>query len=339
MPGASSKLRALRTAKSWISLGFRKENREAQSMRRRLLALFCILFAFTCGASAAEMQKINVGYVPVADFAPLFVAKDKGFFEKKGLDVTLIKILLASNVPGALVAGSLDIGMGTPPMLLVTNESGLDFQVIAAVSRLHKENPFISLIARKQDNITDAAQLKDKKVGVPGFNSSMDITFRKWMMDRHIPYGDGPGQVHLVEAIFPQMHDLLAGGQLDAALVIEPFRTLIIKDGTGNNVRDYFSDLSPDAVAAIWMAKADWIKAHPDIVVGFRTALAEGIADLNANPPEFQSIQVKYLGFASPAKPDWSLQVSKEDLDFFAGISTQVGLIHQQPQIEKLIAP
>jgi hypothetical protein len=29
MPGASSKLRALRTAKSRISLGFRKENREA----------------------------------------------------------------------------------------------------------------------------------------------------------------------------------------------------------------------------------------------------------------------------------------------------------------------
>ena len=304
-------------------------------MFRRLLGVFCALFLFAGSASAAELQKISVGYVPVADFAPLFVAKDKGFFEKKGLDVTLTKILLASNVPGALVAGSLDIGMGTPPMLLVTNESGLDFQAIAAVSRLKKDNPFISLVARKQDNVTDAAQLKDKKVGVPGFNSSMDITFRKWLMDRNVK----PSDVNFVEAIFPQMHDLLAGGQLDAALVIEPFRTLIIKDGTGTNVRDYFSDLSPDAVAAIWMAKADWIKAHPDIIAGFRAGLEEGIADLHANPPEFQSIQMKYLGFASPAKPDWSLHVTKEDLAFFAGISTQVGLIHQQPQIDKLIAP
>src|SRR6185312_3049836 len=151
-------------------------------MFRRLLGVFCILFAWANGVSAAELQKISVGYVPVADFAPLFVAKDKGFFEKHGLDVALTKILLASNVPGALVAGSLDIGMGTPPMLLVTNESGLDFQAIAAVSRLEKDNPFISVIARKQDNITDVAQLKDKKVGVPGFNSSMDITFRKCMI-------------------------------------------------------------------------------------------------------------------------------------------------------------
>ena len=110
-------------------------------VRRLLGVVFCTLFVLASGASAAELQKISVGYVPVADFAPLFVAKDKGFFEKHGIDVTLTKILLASNVPGALVAGSLDIGMGTPPMLLVTSESGLDFEAIAAVSRLKKSIP------------------------------------------------------------------------------------------------------------------------------------------------------------------------------------------------------
>lgn len=308
-------------------------------MVRTLFGALCALLALATAAPAAEPQKISVGYVPVADFAPLFVAKDKGFFEQHGLDVALTKVLLASNVPGAIVAGSLDIGMGTPPMLLVTDESGLDFQAIAAVSRLEKDNPFISLIARKQDNVTEAAQLKDKKVGVPGFNSSMDITFRKWLMDRHIPYGNAPGQIHLVEASFPQMHDELAGGQLDAALVIEPFRTLIIKDGTGNNLRDYMSDLSPDMVAAIWMAKRDWIASHAAAVAGFRAALAQGIDDLKADPAEFQSIQIKYLGFASPARPDWSLKLLPSDLAFFADVSKQVGLIHQPPQINKIIAP
>jgi NitT/TauT family transport system substrate-binding protein len=304
-------------------------------MIRRLLAICCAVMAVATGAAAAELQKIAVGYVPVADFAPLFVAKDKGFFEQHGLDVTLTKILLASNVPGALVAGSLDIGMGTPPMLLVTAESGLDFQAIAAVSRLEKDNPFVSLIARPAANIKDAADLKGKKLGVPGFNSSMDISIRKWLMDRNVQ----PSEVNFVEAIFPQMHDLLAGGQLDAAIVLEPFRTRILKDGTGVDVRDFFADLNPDAIAAIWMAKADWIKAHGDIVAGFRAGLAQGIADLQANPPEFEAIQMKYLGFASPARPDWSLKVTKEDLAFFADMSKQVGLIHQPPQLDKLIAP
>lgn len=304
-------------------------------MVRRLFGALCFLIVCATDASAADLQKISVGYVPVADFAPLFVAKDKGFFEQHGLDVTLTKIMLASNVPGALVAGSLDIGMGTPPMLLVTSESGLDLEAIAAVSRLEKDNPFVSLIARPQANIKVAADLKGKKLGVPGFNSTMDITFRKWLMDRNVQ----PSEVNFVEAVFPQMHDELAGGQLDAAIVLEPFRTLILKDGTGVNVRDFFSDLSPDAIAAIWMAKAEWIKAHPDIVAAFRAGMSQGIDDLQANPPEFESIQKKYLGFASPARPNWSLKVSASDLAFYADISKQVGLIHQPPQLDKLIAP
>lgn len=303
----------------------------------RLVGLLCALLgmAFVTAASAAELEKITVGYVPVADFAPAFVAKDNGYFEKHGLDVTMIKIALASNVPGALVAGSLDIGMGTPPMLLVTAESGLDLVAIASVSRLVKDNPFVSLIARPSANIKEAADLKGKKLGVPGFNSSMDISIRKWLMDRNV----NPSDVNIVEAVFPQMHDLLANGTLDAAIVLEPFRSLIIGDGTGINVRDFFADLSPDALAAIWMAKADWIAKHRDTVKNFRAALSEGIAYLQQNPAEFVAVQKKWLGFASPKIPTFSIDVTKADLEFFAGISKQVGLIHQPVQFDKLIAP
>lgn len=301
----------------------------------RGLAAALLGLAVFASANAAELEKITVGYVPVADFAPAYMAKDKGYFEQHGLDVTMTKVALASNVPGALVANSLDIGMGTPPMLLVTSESGLDLVAIAGVSRLTKDNPFVSLIARPAANIKDAADLKGKKLGVPGFNSAMDISIRKWLMDRKV----APSEVNFVEASFPQMRDLLAGGTVDAVIAIEPFRTLIIKSGTGINVRDFFSDLTPDGLAAFWMAKADWIKAHPSAVEGFRAALAQGVADLQHDPAAFQAIQMKWLGFASPAVPTFSLKVTKEDLAFFADMSKEVGLIHQPPQLDKLIAP
>ncbi len=306
-------------------------------MRPRLVALFGVMLGMACASSAnaADLTKISVGYIPVADFAPAYIAKDKGYFENHGLDVTMVKIALASNVPGALVAGSLDIGMGTPPMLLVTHESGLDFVAIAAVSRLKKEDPIVSLIARPAANVKEAADLKGKRLGVPGFNSAMDITFRKWLMDRNV----SPAQVNFVEAVFPQMHDMLAAGTLDAAIVLEPFRTRILSDGTGVNVRDFFGDLNPDVVAAIWMAKADWIAAHGNAVQGFRAALADGIAELKKNPDEFQSVQLKWLGFASPKIPDFSLAVTKDDLAFYADVSKQVGLIHEPPPLDKLIAP
>ena len=306
-------------------------------MKMGLLGICCALVLGTLARPAlpADLQKINIGYIPVADISPAFVAKDKGYFEKHGLDVTLTKILLASNIPGALVSQSLDIGLGTAPMLLVTSESGLDLVAIAGISRLETANPFVSLIARPAANIKTAADMKGKKLGVPGFNSSMDVSIRKWLMDRQV----APTDVSFVEAIFPQMHDMLANGTLDAAIVLEPFRSLILKDGTGLKVSDFYADLSPDALAAFWMAKADWAAAHRDVIPAFRAALAEGIDDLTKNPAEFQAIQIKYLGFASPAIPSFSLKVTKDDLVFFADMSKQVGLIHQTPQYDKLLAP
>ena len=79
-------------------------------------------------------------------------------------------------------------------------------------------------------------------LGVPGFRSVMDVTFRKWLLTK----GINPSELNIVEASFPQMRDLLKGGQLDAVAVVEPFKSRIIGDQTGNNVADYLADLGPD---------------------------------------------------------------------------------------------
>jgi len=257
-------------------------------MFRRLLGVFCALILFAGSASAAELQKISVGYVPVADFAPLFVAKDKGFFEKKGLDLTLTKILLASNVPGALVAGSLDIGMGTPPMLLVTNESGLDFEAIAAVSRLKKENPFVSLIARPQANIKEAADLKGKKLGVFGGPSSTTFAFLSVLAKNW--YGiDLFKEAELVTAPAPALAELLGKGDIDAALLgtVESIQTFaqdryrVLADLSG----EYKAHQGGRAPAHVVVAtNEEFAKAHPDIVRDYLKAYKGGQQYVHDHP-------------------------------------------------------
>src|SRR5947207_12423622 len=99
---------------------------------RRAFVFVCALAAFTC---AFAQSKVNIGYSPAADFTPVFAAKDKGFFEKRGLDVTLTRIPLASNIPAAIVADSLQIGMGTGSMLVQTAEAGLGLVALNGASR------------------------------------------------------------------------------------------------------------------------------------------------------------------------------------------------------------
>ncbi len=301
----------------------------------QLLGCAAVMLVCASASTAAFAQtKLNVGYVPTSDFLPAFVAKDVGIFEKRKLDVTLTRVALAPNVPPAIIAGSLQIGMGTATLLLDTADAGLGLVAIAGTSRMTDKQPVVSIIARAGANITTAADLKGKRVGVPGFRSMMDVSFRKWLLTK----GVKPAEVNIVEASFPQMRDLLKGGTLDAVAVIEPFRSRITSDQTGIKVADYLAELRPDMLAAMWLAKGDWVTANAQAVRDFRESLAEGMTFIAQNPDKAREIEKKYLGFNAPQLPPYSLAVSTADLDYFVGISRDIGIERKVTDMSSLIA-
>src|SRR5688500_3240005 len=107
-----------------------------------LLALWIAAFP------AAAQQKFSIGYIATADSLPVVVAKEKGIFDKHKLDVTLVRIPLASNIPASVMSDSVQIGMGTGPMLLQTADGGLGLIGIGGVSQITKESSIISIVAR-----------------------------------------------------------------------------------------------------------------------------------------------------------------------------------------------
>jgi len=303
---------------------------------RRILVVLGMfaLCALAASPASSEQTKIAVGHPPAVDFLPVFVAKENGIFEKHNLDVTVTRIPIASNIPAAIVSGSLQIGMGTGPILLQTAEGGLDLVAIGGVSRFLKTNSIVSLVARPGVKIENAGDLRGKKVGVPGLNSMLHVLFQQWLVNNKVQLA----QVTMIETPFPQMKDLLKGGTLDAAIAIEPFRSRIVGDGTGVKVADYATEIQSDILAAFWMAKADWVKANPQTVRAFREAYAEAIDWCLKNPAEAKSLEAKFLGAPSPVVPSYSTEVRPADLELFARIGKDLGLLRQPVDVTKLIA-
>jgi NitT/TauT family transport system substrate-binding protein len=299
----------------------------------KLQKLLALLAALLFALAASAQTKVNIGFSPAADFTPVFAAKDRGFFEKRGLDATLTRIPLASNIPAAIVSGSLQIGMGTGSMLVQTAEAGLGLVAITGASRVVKSNSVVSLVARSGESIKSAADLKGKKVGVPGLNSMLHVLFQKWLLDNKIPLA----QVTMIEAPFPQMRDLLKGGTLDAAIAIEPFRARILSDNTGYRVADYVSEIQEDVLAAFWMTKSEWAQANPQAIRAFREAYEEALAYCVQNPEEARALQIKYLGFPSPVIPSYSTRLNAADLELFEKAGRQVGMLRQPVDVSKLV--
>jgi NitT/TauT family transport system substrate-binding protein len=298
---------------------------------------FAALAALTFGAAPLAAQaaplKVNIGYVPNSDFLPAYIAKDKGFFEKHGIDATLTKVALSSLVPPSLVSQSLDIGMGTPSGFIQTAIGGLDLVVVAGASRFEKSHPVTSLMVRPAANIKTPADLKGKRLGSAGYLSIIDIVLRKWL----IVNGVQPKEVTIVEVPFPQMRDLLANRTIDAATPIEPFVGRITGDGTAVKFADYYYEVANNASGAFWMATRKWVDAHPEAVPAFRAALQEGIDFIKSNESEANAVELKYLGFNAPVKPFYSLEVTPKDLDFYAAILKEIGELPQPVDTTKLI--
>jgi NitT/TauT family transport system substrate-binding protein len=299
----------------------------------KLLKLLLLLWAAVAIASAHAQTKVNIGYSPAADFTPVFAAKDKGYFEKRGLDATLTRIPLASNIPAAMVSGSLQIGMGTGSMLVQTAEAGLGLVAITGASRFQKANSIVSLVARSGESIKSAGDLKGKKVGVPGLNSMLHVMLQKWLLDNNVPLA----AVTMVEAPFPQMNDMLKGGTLDAAIAIEPFRARIVSGNTGYKVADYVTEIQDNMLAAFWMAKSDWAQANPKAIQAFREAYEEALAWCVQNPEDAKALQVKYLGVPSPVIPSYSTAISAQDLELFERAGRQVGMLRKPVDVSKLV--
>jgi len=287
-------------------------------------AVLCAIVLAAAPAGSRAASQISVGYIPVAEFIPNFVGVEKGFYAKYGLEVTLVPIPLASNVPAALLSGSVQIGMTTTPIFLQARENGIELAAISGFARDTRANPQLSLLARKGSGIAQAKDLEGKKVAVPGLNSLFDTALKKWMIDK----GADPKKVSFSEARMPTLADILRGGNVDAITIIDPYRTRALGDGTADKVSDYFSEMMDNQILAFWIVAREWGDKNPSLVDAYRKAMTESIAFVLANAEEAQQIGAKNLKVPISSKwPNWSTDLAPADFAFQAKMESDLGVL------------
>jgi NitT/TauT family transport system substrate-binding protein len=287
---------------------------------RAVLVAMAIGIAGT-GAGFAQTE-VKVGYISNSDLLPTFIAKDKGIFDKLGINVTLTRIAIISNMPAALISGSINIGMSTGPGFLQATEGGLDLVIPGGIARNTPGNSSASLVAGKDSGITRPSDMKGKKLGVPGIGSMFDLLTRKWLVNNNVK----PSDVISVEAPFPQMADLIRTKQIDAVLVIEPFRSRIVEEG-GVRIVDFMDQVRRDVIMAFWISERTWASRNAQALVAFRQGVQEGLKFITDNPQEARAIEAKYLGANAKVLPTYESTVNVADLKFFQDLGKEFGLL------------
>lgn len=284
------------------------------------------IFAVVAIAAPAFAQtKIQIGCTATSDCASAMVAVDDGLFAKHGLDATMVRIGINSNIPAAIVSDSVQIGGPTETVFLQAVDGGLDLVAVAGASRMDPTaNDAVAAFARNGTSLKEARDFVGKKVGAPGIGAFLHALFVKWLVEK----GVDPKSVNFVEVTFPTMNDTLKSGAVDAVLTAEPFVTRMTKAGTGYVAVRYAAELARTEPIISYVATRDFAQKNPEAIAEFRAAIAEAadivntdrdrasasIAAFTKQPLEI--VRLNRPNIAAPVlKPDqlaWWLEVMKQ---------------------------
>ena len=301
---------------------------------RTLLAAFAVCLA----GPAAAQTKINLGYTQANAFMAAFVAKDQGFFAKRGLDVTLQIVPQGSTIASVMAGGTLQAGTLTPPAFLLAVEGGIDAQVVAAATFQTKANPTIGVMAREGSNIKTAADIRGKRVGVPGLNGGNHIVMMKWLKNN----GVDPKDVTVVETNFPQMSDLLKGGQVDVVVPVEPFISRIQQNQVGYLVA--VPTIVDSFLESFYIMNREFIQKNPKAAQDFRESIREAVAWIRQNEAEARKTQVTYLKLPEAAAqtiklPTFAVDVKPQDMQFWIDLLKDFGVTKGTATTQQVLVP
>ena len=277
-----------------------------------MLGLMILLTA--CSSSqvtneAGEIQKIKLpmGYIPNIQYAPFYVAVDKGYFADEGIEIEFDYSFETDGV--ALVgAGELPFAVASGEQVLLARAQ--DLPVVYAFA-WYQQFP-ISVITAVELNVNEPRDLRGDTIGLPGLFGANYIGVQAMLFADEV----NPATDVTFNAIGFNQVESFASGQSDIVVVYTANEPIVLRSqGFEFNelrVADYVQLIANGIVTS-----EETIANNPDLIRAFANAFAKGIADTIANPDEAYEISLKFVEGLADQNKDVQMQVLTTSIEFW----------------------
>ncbi|ONK14588.1 ABC transporter substrate-binding protein [Streptomyces sp. MP131-18] len=293
------------------------------------------------GGSGGDPDDLDLGVIPIIDVAPIRLGIEQGFFAEEGLTVTMTESQGGAAIVPAVTSGSLDIGYSNIVSLLLARSQDVPVRMVSVGARASADalDDGSGQLMTADPGLTDVADLRGGTVAVNTLLGINEVAVRTGLT-RHGLSGE---DVSLVEVPIPNMPAALAAGDVDAAMLSEPFIT--IAEGQGAHaVPVSYAAMGQGLPIAGWFTSESFAAEHPDVVDRFATALERSLRYAEEHPDEARAVLDDYLDLAEGVSarvtlPGWDPRTDAAELEDLARLTAEAGLIENTDPLDGLLAP
>ena len=245
-------------------------------MKKLLLMLFTTVFLVLltgCGEKKEEIQEnspknisIQIDGAAVPYYAPMYIAKEKGYFEEEGLNVEFYYAAAAEIVKN-VATGNVQLGFPNADSVILAKSQGIPVKVINTTY----QHGLGSLIFKSNSGIISPEDLKGKTVAVTSFGSPNYIQLKVMLEKVGLSINDVKVEIIGTGAIV----NALVTDQVDA-IMFSMLRTIELKN-QGIDVAEIKADEFLPSHGNVLIAGDKFLKEDSQAIEKFNRALNKGI--------------------------------------------------------------
>jgi NitT/TauT family transport system substrate-binding protein len=310
-----------------------------------LAALACAAGAAACGddddggGGGGGPATLNVGVIPIADVAPLYLGIDKGFFEEQQLTIKPQLAEGGAAITPAVLSGDFQIGFSNTISLLIAASEDLPVQIISqgVLGGKTEKEAWADLLVLKDGPIKQPKDLEGKTIAVNTLENICEVTI-KASLEKD---GVAVDTLKFTEVPFPDMNAALEAGRVDAACVVEPFVSQG-KAGAARGIAPFYVRTAPDLTVATYFTSTQYAEENPEVVDRFVEAMSKSLTYAQSHPDEVRQVLLDYTEIPPEAAeqiklPVWRTDLNEPTIEKLSELSEKYGLIEEQPDLGELI--
>jgi NitT/TauT family transport system substrate-binding protein len=228
-----------------------------------------------------QMIKIKVSTLPFLTYAPLFIAKEEGYYAEQGLDVEFVPIATNSDAMAPLAQGQIDVASGSFDVsTLNAIAKGADIKYVSDKGYLDPNNcSAMTFVVRKglleSGALKDPAKLKGMKVALMPASSS-EYALDLILKDTGITTKD----MDVQNLPFPARLEAMKNGSLDITAVSDPWTVRFANAGY-TAVWKGMEQVLPNIQFSVNIYGPNFLEKNPELGKKYMIAYLKGVRQYN----------------------------------------------------------